>query len=349
MQLGMNYLMLGRTDEAEPLLLECHDRCLKTFDPNHSNIVYTSIALGRFYIAKQEWEMAEPLLLNALETCRRVYSPRALPAGDVMEHLATLYMRTQRWDKAELLLIDMAKSIADDLGDLEPNSLEPIVPLLQFYLRTDRYAEAESLVREMLGSITPYSPLYMHITSMVAALGMPVKHPAYYTIVQTLGNDTFGGKSTGQTFTPMDGIIPNPGAVKALNLIQITLYHGNTTDQAPSPTTFLNIYDGDPHAGGSLVGSSSNRIDTTEGFRFHSPMIWKFDGITLDPSREYWAIMESSGNGGLLDVAVSLETSDRTMGDLYPSGSGLIVNQRKERRSVDARFEILLADTQGSN
>ncbi len=190
--------------------------------------------------------------------------------------------------------------------------------------------------------------LTLSLLALVAVLFAAPVAQAQYDITQSLGNDTFGSKSTGQTFTPNVGINPDPGAVTELDLTQITLYHGNYTANAPSATTYLVIYDGDPNAGGNVIGASSNYIDTTTGLYFHSAMVWTFNNVTLNYVTEYWAVMESSDTGGLLDVAVSLETHDRNLGDVYTGGTGLIANQAPHSSSVDAKFEILLEDPPGA-
>ena len=65
------------------------------------------------------------------------------------------------------------------------------------------------------------------------------------------------------------------GAVRSttLPLEVITLYHGNFRPAAPSATTFLNIYEGDPNAGGTFIGSSENSVDT-RSLRYRDAMAW---------------------------------------------------------------------------
>ena len=178
----------------------------------------------------------------------------------------------------------------------------------------------------------------------------PALDAQQYNIDQNLGLDTFGDKSTGQTFTPSVGITPDPGSPPTIALTSITLYHGNFSDQAPSATTFLNIYDGDPFAGGAFIGSSSNSIDTTPGFSFHTPMAWSFDKLDLVYTTEHWAVMSSTNTAGGLDVAVSLETQDRNIinPSVYTGGTGLIANHVPHQNLIDAKFNIVLEDSVGS-
>ncbi len=157
-----------------------------------------------------------------------------------------------------------------------------------------------------------------------------------YSIGQPTGSDTFGARSTGQTFTPNVGIVPNPGNPTTLPLEVVTLYHGNTTSAAPSATTYLNIYDGDPNATGKFIGSSDNAVDT-RGLKFHDPMVWSFSKLQLAYTVKHWAVMSSTNVAGNLDIAVSLETEPRA-GNSYLGGAGLIANIVEHQTGVDAKF-----------
>lgn len=162
-----------------------------------------------------------------------------------------------------------------------------------------------------------------------------------FTITQSAGGDNFGARSTGQTFTPGIGVMPAT-TLPALPLTQITLYAGNSGANAPSATTYLNLYDGDPNAGGAFVGSSTNSLDTN-GLTFRSPLVWDFPQIPLLTSIEYWAVMSSTNTAGTLDVAASLETEPRNGPpgpNIYTGGAGLIANIVPHPNSVDAKFDI---------
>ncbi len=177
------------------------------------------------------------------------------------------------------------------------------------------------------------------------ACAVPARSQTCYQITQSFGNDTFGALSTGQSFTPGVDVVPDAGANPALPLTEITLFHGNYAPSAPSATTYLNIYDGDPNAGGSFVGSSTDTVDTTS-LSFRDPMRWTFPAITLNVATEYWAIMSSTNAAGGIDIAVSLETELRNGPpgpNVYTGGSGLIANINPHPNSVDAKFEIRFA------
>ena len=162
-----------------------------------------------------------------------------------------------------------------------------------------------------------------------------------YTIAQPYGTDTFGARSTGQSFTPGVGVAP-AGAPAALLLTRIELFHGNYASNAPNAATYLNIYDGDPNAGASWVGSSVTTVDTT-GLTFHDPMEWTFAQLPLLSTTEYWAVFSSTDQPGGLNVEVSLETEPRfgpPGPNIYPGGSGLIANIAQHPTSIDALFEV---------
>ena len=163
-----------------------------------------------------------------------------------------------------------------------------------------------------------------------------------YLISQPVGGDNFGARATGQTFTPSIGIAPDPGMPATIPLTRITLYAGNSGAAAPSTTTFLNLYDGDPNAGGNFVASSTNSLDTN-GLTFRTPLVWTFAQPALNYNTEYWAVMSSTGTAGGLDIAVSLETEPRNGPpgpDIYTGGTGLIAGYAPHPASQDTRFEV---------
>lgn len=178
---------------------------------------------------------------------------------------------------------------------------------------------------------------------LLLALGAcaPTALAQQFVIDQSSGGDTFGARSTGQTFTPNVGITPDPGMPTTMPLAEITLYHGNYAPATPSTTTYLNVYEGDPFAGGTYVGSSSNAVDTT-ALSFHAPMTFTFSSLLLNYGTEHWAVFSSTNTAGTLDLEVSLETHDRNASpSLYAGGSGLIANHAQHTNSVDARFHIV--------
>lgn len=184
--------------------------------------------------------------------------------------------------------------------------------------------------------------------ALAAATGFLLAAPlaAQFTISQPGGNDNFGGRSRGQTFTVSVGLNPSAGTATSLPLTQITLYVGNSGGVATSPTTYLNIYDGDPNNGGSFVGSSTNTIDTTQFAQansgvFRTPMVWDFPSVQLDLVTEYWGVMSSTNAAGSLDVELSLETFDRNNPNPYAGGSGLIAGIAPHPAMNDCRFEIV--------
>ena len=180
------------------------------------------------------------------------------------------------------------------------------------------------------------------IFAATAALSLTATASAQlYSISQPSGNDTFGARSTGQSFTPGVGTSPAT-TLPALLLTKIELFHGNYASNAPNAQTYLNIYDGDPNSGGAFVGSSLTTFDTT-GRSFRDPMEWSFPQLPLLSNVEYWAVFSSTDQPGGLNVEVSLETENRfgpPGPNVYTGGSGLIANITPHPNSVDARFEV---------
>lgn len=176
------------------------------------------------------------------------------------------------------------------------------------------------------------------LTGVVAA-----QAPALYTISQPTGGDNFGGAATGQSFTPGAGVMPDPTPLTVLPLTHIRLYFGNSGANAPSCTTYLNIYDGNPNAGGMFVGSSYNYVDTNLGTVpgiFRTPIDWYFNNLPLSTTTEYWAVMSSTPAMGTFDIGCSLETHPRSNPNPYSGGSGLIAGVVPQAQLNDTRFEI---------
>lgn len=181
-------------------------------------------------------------------------------------------------------------------------------------------------------------PHFVHSVGMAALLSAGLT-AQQYTISQPIGTDTFGARSAGQTITPSVGATPNPGNQGVLQLVSFTLYRGNLGANAPSATTFLNVYLGDPNNGGVFLGSSTNSIDTTNQV-YHQPMVWNFDQLPMIYTSEHWLVMSSTNLAGSLNVEVSLETAPRTTNP-YTGGTGLIANIAPHPNSVDATFQAV--------
>lgn len=167
-----------------------------------------------------------------------------------------------------------------------------------------------------------------------------------FSITQGVGGDSFGPRSVGQTFTPGVGIVPTT-SVPILELTRVRFFAGNAGARMPSATTYLNIYDGDPNAGGAFVASSTNSLDTN-GLTYQAPLIWTFGSVTLQASTEYWAVMSSTGTAGSLDVEVSLDGEPRGAPNRYVGGSGIVGGVVPSPGSRDLFFDVTLQGSSGS-
>ena len=157
-----------------------------------------------------------------------------------------------------------------------------------------------------------------------------------YFIRQQVNTGQFGGDAKGQSFTPSVGLSPKSGGCSNLELISFSLVsaiHG--VRNAPSESTFLNIYDGSPDSGFEFVGSSTNSVDT-QSVPDGEEMTWRFDGLSLDPNRKYWAIMSATESEGDFSVGVGIRTSYPN--DVYPGGAGLVQGGKEQRYGHDAVF-----------
>ena len=144
-----------------------------------------------------------------------------------------------------------------------------------------------------------------------------------YTISQPTAPTTFsfGGECRGQTFTPNIGVMPSPGAVTTLPLVEFTMYRGFLTSNGPSAATYLNIYDGDPNNGGTFIGSSTNTVDTTVTVG-NTPFTWTFDQLALAYGTKHWAIMSTTDTVGAIDVRCSMRNDGAT--NAYAGGAGIV-------------------------
>ena len=166
-------------------------------------------------------------------------------------------------------------------------------------------------------------------------------------IAQLKANMSQGMFGTGQTFTPSVGIVPNPGNAATVDLTAFSLFRGKSGSDAPSPTAFLNIYDGDPNAGGRLVGSSTNSDAIGPGDAVGTEYAWTFDRLSLDYTTKYWAVISSEASGAL-DVGVSLQVDSTNP---YAGGHSLMAHQKENTagRGTDAKFEATFEATSLDN
>jgi hypothetical protein len=185
-----------------------------------------------------------------------------------------------------------------------------------------------------LSGKTTMTPSRFLLTALLLVSGALAQQ---YQISQSSNTSSFGANCHGQTFTPNVGIVPNPGAVQAVDLIKIRLTRGSLGANAPSAATYLNIYDGDPNGAGTFIGSSTNTVNTTG--TIVQIFDWSFDQLSLDYTTEYWAIMSTTDVAGNLDVQVSLRS---VANNSYSGGAGIQNGLVKQPGSQDLQFQINL-------
>jgi hypothetical protein len=158
-----------------------------------------------------------------------------------------------------------------------------------------------------------------------------------FVISQSSTNGVSGTAGSGQTFTTNVGISPDPGLLTTIKLTSFSFWSsgaGNT----PSNTTYLHIYDAKPTATtGTLVGVSTNFIDTNPVLTLGTQMTWTFNNLELNYGTKYWAVFA--------DVTTKITAQVVGLGfqnsNLNPyAGGAALAASINENAAQDARFEI---------
>jgi hypothetical protein len=170
----------------------------------------------------------------------------------------------------------------------------------------------------------------------IALMSALTAHGAF-VISQSSTNGAGGGNGTGQTFTPNVGISPNPGLLTTIELTSISFWSSGAAT-TPNNTTYLHIYDAKPTATtGTLIGVSSNTIDTNPALPDNTKMTWTFNNLELDYDTKYWAVFANTTSKiTARSVGLGLQNSNENP---YAGGSSLDANIN-EIGTQDNRFEI---------
>jgi hypothetical protein len=158
-----------------------------------------------------------------------------------------------------------------------------------------------------------------------------------FVISQPSTNGISGAAGSGQTFTTNVGITPDPGLLTTIKLTSFSFWSsgaGNT----PSDTTYLHIYDAKPTATtGTLVGVSTNFIDTNPVLTLGTQMTWTFNNLELGYGTKYWAVFANTTSKITSQVvALGFQNSNANP---YAGGAALAANIN-ENTAQDAKFEI---------
>jgi hypothetical protein len=158
-----------------------------------------------------------------------------------------------------------------------------------------------------------------------------------FVISQPSTNGISGPAGAGQTFTTNVGISPDPGLLTTIKLTSFSFWSsgaGNT----PSNTTYLHIYDAKPTATtGTLIGVSTNFIDTNPVLTLGTQMTWTFDELELGYGTKYWAVFANT-TSKITSQVVALGFQNSNL-DPYAGGAALAANIN-ENTAQDAKFEI---------
>lgn len=168
----------------------------------------------------------------------------------------------------------------------------------------------------------------------------PTTRGTEYSYKQEVNSGQFGGAAKGQSFTPAAALAPRYTGTSDLELVSFSLFAEiNGARNAPSASTYLNIYAVDSESNATFAGSSTNSVDTVS-IPDGGKMTWFFEDLHLKPDQKYWAVFSATNRMGDFSVGLGLRTSYPH--DVYPGGVGLVGGVREHPSGHDAVFYMTL-------
>ncbi|MFM2243070.1 MAG: hypothetical protein RLZ97_1925 [Verrucomicrobiota bacterium] len=187
--------------------------------------------------------------------------------------------------------------------------------------------------------------------SLFFLFAVSASHGAY-VISQPNNNATFGNAATGQSFTPAQGMVDNPGANTAtIDLTSFSFWSNGGASAGPSgspasnlDTVYLHIYDANPSgSGANLVGVSTNSRDLNPASNFPqgTEISWTFNNLTLNYQTTYFAVFsKGTTRTNVNDVGIGLQVDNNNP---YSGGTGL-TNDFAVAATQDAKFSATFAN-----
>lgn len=144
--LGNVYRMLGRFQDAEPLLFKAWESFVRISGPEAPSTLSAANSLAGFYKSQGRYTDAEPLFARVLEVRQRELGDEHPITLTVMDNLADLYDHQGRFDEAEVLFSTALAVWERNFGEDHPDTLTCMNNLAGVYVGQSRYDEAEPLL-----------------------------------------------------------------------------------------------------------------------------------------------------------------------------------------------------------
>lgn len=110
LNLGHNYLSLGRADEAVASLTTAVELHNTAMGPRHPRTLRARVALGDALVQSGRVDEGLRAATEATETCRRVQGPDGKDTARMTHRLGTIYLDLERWDDAETVLREAVRA-----------------------------------------------------------------------------------------------------------------------------------------------------------------------------------------------------------------------------------------------
>jgi tetratricopeptide (TPR) repeat protein len=121
--LGVIYEHVGKYEEAEMLIMQCHQKRQAILGDNHAHTLDSLNALANLYLTQRKYEAAEPLLISCLELRRQSLGESNRQTLQSINNLAVLYNYLFQWEKAEPLYIDCFEKSKAVFGEVHTDTL----------------------------------------------------------------------------------------------------------------------------------------------------------------------------------------------------------------------------------
>ena len=140
-------IALGKTQEAEDLLLRLAELKTQALGPNSRSMADTLMKLAELYYSMAKYSQAEPFAMRALRIYETIFTRNHPESARIAANLAFIYHAGAKYPQAEEIyrrLLDYRKTLPDAARDPEiPVLLRSYASLLQ---ATDRNDEADKMM-----------------------------------------------------------------------------------------------------------------------------------------------------------------------------------------------------------
>jgi eukaryotic-like serine/threonine-protein kinase len=147
---GEHYLVMGKPDSAEPMLVAVLEGMRRLRGADHPATLGIMIDLGNIYMSQGRPGEAELLFTQSLKGLRKSLGNDDLQTVMAMNNIGKLYQLQGRLAEAEPFLVDAVAGLTKAHGLEHPDTLIAKNNLAQLYLLQGKRLEAESTLSQVL-------------------------------------------------------------------------------------------------------------------------------------------------------------------------------------------------------